>query len=835
MAKFVPVDLDREQACAKIAREAAAQGIVLFKNEGKVLPFKDQEKIAVFGIGQVHTIKGGTGSGEVNNKYNVSFLEGLQNSPKIVVDAELAAKYEAFAEANPNLAKAEMLVLNNNCNPEMPVEPADYAGNDVAVYVISRIAGEGTDVKDVEGQFRPTAEELALLGKIREAFQKVVVILNLPGVMEVASLDKLADAVVFSCLLGQEGGNALADVLTGVVAPSGKTTDSWAFACEDYISTKNFGLGRGNGHMNPAFFDIGSQEQVDVYYEEGVFIGYRYFDTFGKDVLYPFGFGLTYADLAITGTAVTVKDGILSVTAGVLNQDETFSGREVVQVYISAPDGALEKPYQELKGFGKTKELQPGEETCVTIDIPLATLASFDRAKAAYLLEPGFYYIRVGNSSRNTQIVGALKVEEEIICEKVKNLTEEPKDDFQALSKQGAVSISMPGEEVQKIEAAADAIPVTAEDITLVTHTYRDPADVKPFVKKDDALYSIQDVGAGKCTLEEFIAQMSDEELINLACGVGMDFSGFELEDDSNIGGVIGNVSLSVAGAAGESYDYTEKYGLKPMVLCDGPAGIRITRVVTKDVDEPYEQNCTAYPVGTVLADTWDPEVVEMVGRSAGREMVAYDVDLWLAPGMNIHRSPLCGRNFEYFSEDPLVAGKMAAAMSRGVQENNVGVTIKHFVCNDQEDQRTNSDSILEERTFREIYLKNFEIAVKEGDPWSIMSSYNDVNGVPAADNYETLTQVAREEWGFNGLVMTDWGGGISDAGISMFAGNDMIQPGGERSRNQIRKALAAGEMKTRGTRGATYPVTRAMVEKSVYNILKVYLRCPAFTGKLYA
>lgn len=840
MAKYVPVDEQRERKCAQVAREAAAQGIVLFKNENHALPLGQEapEPVAVFGIGQIHTVKGGAGSGDVNNKYMVNILEGLRHNKAVAVDEELAARYEAYAAEHPSEAKASFLTILANCNPEMEVDPAEYTKSKTALYVISRFAGEGSDMQNVEGQYRPTSEEMALLTRIREHFQKVILVMNVPGVIQAAELDALADAVVFLCLGGQEGGEALADVLTGVVPPSGKSTDTWAYQYEDYSTAHNFGVEKRNGNFNPRLFGVGEAEQSYTNYEESIYVGYRYFDTFGKDVLYPFGFGLSYADLEITRSSMAIKDGILTVTAGVCNHSEAYSGREVVQVYISAPEGRMPKPYQELKGYKKTAVIEPHQEDTVSITIPLASLASYCEEEAAYVLESGLYYVRLGNSSRSTVIIGALQVQEDIIIKKLRNLTVRLGDDFQELTAAGAVSIAMPEEETQKQKAADTAIRITAADLPCQEVEYHVPGSEQELVTAKRGLL-LKDVAEGRCTMEEFVAQMDEEELIQLVCGVGMDLSGLAMEEseqDDNSGyngGMIGSVSLSVAGAAGESYAL-DAYGIPAMVLCDGPAGVRITPKVTNEDGDVYEQNCTAYPVGTLLASAWDPKVISSVGQAVGQEMLAYDVDLWLAPGMNIHRNPLCGRNFEYFSEDPLVAGICAAAMSQSVQSQGVGVTIKHFAANNQESERDNSNSVVTERALREIYLKGFEIAVTQGAPWSIMTSYNDINGVPAADNYELLNGVARDEWKFDGFIMTDWGGGISSPGISMYAGNDMIQPGGEPSREALRQQLQQGMAVSKGSARIQCPVTKAMLQTCACRILKVLLKSPAYRGKNY-
>ncbi len=845
----------RMAASAAVARRTAAEGMVLLKNEGHLLPLHDGTKLAVFGIGQIHTIKGGTGSGEVNNLKSVNILEGLEGCESLKVDEDVAAVYRKWAETH-GIVKQGFFAgpgEQKNYNDETPIDPSAIktaAGkNDAAVVVVSRIAGEGQDMEAKPGTIMLTAEESALIDAVAAEFGKVILLLNVPGYMDItAKMDKLT-SVLFIGLPGQEGGCAVADILTGTVPVSGKLTDTWPLSFDDDPTKDYYSKLIPNGNKTFNRFMGGETDQTDVPYHDDIYVGYRYYDTYGKKVLFPFGFGLSYGHPEITCADVALEGADIVVTAKVENKCRHHSVREVVQVYVSAPDGKLEKPYQELKGYKKTGVLGVGGEEFVTIHIPVANLASYDEATASYILEPGKYYVRVGNSSRNTHIAAALEVESEITTRKLKNLLGTTPEGYEKLTKKGQTPISYEGEEAEK--AAAKVLTVCPKAIKCETVEYGKydyvPGTAKPGI-------TLKDVAEGKATVEDLAATMDLEDLCRFVCGQGMDFSGFEgimpppppagakkddekKDDDDDVFASLvshGNaqqLKFEVPGEAGQSPDMWEKYKLPPIILCDGPAGVRITRDVKENGEVVRHQYCTAFPTGSLLASSWDDEVLEAVGHAAGVEMDEYKVDLWLAPGMNIHRSPLCGRNFEYYAEDPVVAGRSAAAMTKGVQAEGGGVTIKHFAGNSQEFMRGNSSNTVSERAMREIYLAGFEYCVKTEKPKSLMTSYNDTNGVPNADNYDLVTAILRDEWGFDGFVMTDWGGGISTPMVSMWAGNDMIQPGGKPVSDGIQKAVESGEpVVSKGLAKVTITPTRAMVEKSAAAIMRVILRSSCFT-----
>ncbi len=831
------VTTPRMKAGAAVARKAAAEGIVLLKNQEHLLPLASGTKIALFGVGQIYTIKGGTGSGEVNNVHSVHILEGLQAS-SLQVDGELAKQYQAWAQTHPPVKQGLFAGEGSrNYNDELPVcqldIPAIALRNDAAVVVISRIAGEGEDMAAAKGTIYLTDEEDALLKAVSAAFGKVVLLLNTAGYMEIAPYLPLVGAVLFVGLPGQEGGHAIADILTGSTAVTGKLNDTWPLTYSDYPNCEEYSKLIPSGNCAPGGFSPELIEETLVPYHDDIYVGYRYFDTFGKAVLYPFGFGLSYGDPVITELGVGLEGAKLTVNARVENRCPYHAAKQVVQVYVSAPDGKLEKPYQELKGYAKTALMAPGGAASVSIEIPAEQLASYDPASASYILEPGIYYVRVGSSSRDTIIAGAVKVPKELTVRKLKNLLGNLPQGFQLLSKAGAAPITYENEEKEKALAAKAAL--TLDSIRTTKAKYSGE-----FISAaPKAGVQFKDVVAGEATPAQLAASMDFADLCRFVCGQGMDFSGFEMpapaegSEEADVFATLvakmknQDIKFEVPGEAGQSPDLREKYGIPPLVLADGPAGVRITKDVKKDGEIVAHQYCTAFPTGSLLACSWNMDTIREFGAAAGVEMNEYQVDLWLAPGMNIHRSPLCGRNFEYYSEDPVLTGDCAAAVTLGVQSQGGGVTIKHFAGNNQEFMRGNSNDLVSERALREIYLKGFQRCVELADPKALMTSYNDINGVPAADNYDLCTAILRDEWGFSGLVMTDWGGGISTPAISMEAGNDMIQPGGPLVIEKLQAAYEAGqEVVSYGMAKRTITPKRAYLEKSAVNILNVILRC---------
>lgn len=780
-----------------LARRAAAEGIVLLKNEADLLPLKPDTRVALFGAGATRTVKGGTGSGDVNERDYISIYQGLKaagysiTTEKWIQDYETlytAARLSWREEVHRKLYEEHMPPFNAYSSTPFPIPVGPKAKNtdtDTAIFVLARNAGEGLDRTYSAGDYLLAEEEHQMLDDICSYYRHVIVVINAGGPVDLSFLDEYPNiqALLHIVQPGMEGGNAFADVLGGKVTPCGKLTDTWALHYGDYPNAATFSHNDGNV----------SQE----YYEEGIYVGYRYFDTFDVPVRYPFGYGLSYTQFRITTKHVCVTDGTLPevrVSVEVKNIGHLYSGREIVQVYVSAPDGRLPKEYRRLCGFAKTALLAPQESQVLEISFPLCHMASYDEDNASWLLESGFYGIWAGASLPDSTLCAMLRLDEEKkltqlanICPLQQELHELEQDPQKRQLRYEAWSQKGLEENVPVILLVLDNVQTECID-----YSEPDTADeINPVVES-----------------------LEVEQLIQLATGVPANLPGNNL----------GSSGISVPGSAGETSSCAIDKGIPNIILADGPAGLRLNKTYyVKDgkivplpfeasleggflcpdfkyEGEKYYQFCTAFPVGTLLAQTWDTALVQEVGAAVSEEMQRFHVTLWLAPGMNIHRNPLCGRNFEYYSEDPFLSGKIAAAMTQGVQSlPGCGTTIKHFACNNQEDNRMGSDSILSERALREIYLKGFEIAVKEAHPMSIMTSYNLINGVHSANNHDLCTKAARREWGFDGVIMTDWcttevGDDCTAAGC-MNAGNDLVMPGQLTDHENLREALENGKL----------------------------------------
>ena len=829
----------REKDNAILAREAAAEGFVLLKNEAQTLPLKPGTKIGLYGAGAVRTIKGGTGSGDVNNRYNVNIYDGLKNAGYEITSVEWLDGYDScYIQARESWKSEISRKLTEECNGNffeaysttpfsMPAGAAiDEAaakedGAEIGMYVLARIAGENADRRDEAGDYYITEEERAQIAALCEAYEKVILVVNTGGLIDLAFTDEFPNitAVLQFVQAGQEGGNALAGVISGKVTPSGKLVDSWALDYMDY--------------PNAAYF---SHKSGDIYreeYREGIYVGYRYFDTFDVPVRYSFGYGLSYTefDIKVSGISKQISaqgKPTLSVSVDVINTGAAYSGKEVVQVYVSCPQGKLPKEFRRLAAFGKTKLLAPGETQSLTLSMDLYQLASYSEEQAAWLLETGTYGIWVGNALSTAALCGTFVLDEtkvlvqcEHICPLKESLEELQPDKAKLEEKQTAWLRKAEERKLPKVQISAKELPTE-------TVVYE----------------KLQDQYPGRAG--EIVDQLSTEELIALATGDPAKDQGAS---------ALGSAGQTVPGAAAETVTVAEKapYYVASIVLADGPAGLRLRSEYQVREDgsidggdfldgfengyfaEPkelkgivYHQYCTAIPVGTLLAQSWNLELMHTLGRMIAGEMNEFEVTLWLAPGMNIHRNPLCGRNFEYYSEDPLLAGSMAAAMTQGVQSiPGCGTTIKHFACNNQEDNRMGSDSILSERTLREIYLKGFETAIRSAQPMAMMTSYNLINGVHAANNYDICTKAARDEWGFAGAIMTDWttttdstAGECTAAGC-MKAGNDMVMPGDMRDHASIRQALKDGTLDIRELKRCVYHTIKIILQSNQYEDVK--------------
>lgn len=791
----------REERNAELSMNLATQGMVLLENENNVLPMAKSGNIALFGKGAVATVKGGTGSGDVNQRSVVTVWDGFKNAGYNVTSESWLSEYETYFDENggngggmwgaPFVDETEIT--------DAQIEEAKVNGTDTVVYVIARNSGEGRDRTNTTGDYQLSDIERANLEKVAANFENAIVVLNVGGVIDTKFFNEIEglDSLFLMSQAGMRGGDAVVKVLNGEVSPSGKLTDTWAVNYEDYPSSETFSSNDGNI----------TQED----YTDDIYVGYRYFDTFNVTPAYEFGYGLSYTDFNLDVTDVTVDAENVTVDVRVTNVGTEYSGKEVVEVYFSAPDGELEKPYQELAAYEKTDELKPGESQTLTVSYKTTEMSSYSQDRAAYIMEAGDYVVRVGNSSRNTSVAGVITLDTTATTEQLSNQMVQD-EEIDILSNSDAAPYTYDGE-AEEI-AAAERFTLNAaaiktennaseyDDESVTTYVYpdsdyeavdqeanprytRNPSGnnttpsqlIEPYeenivvVEKTLDNPTLLDVYQGKVSMEEFLASLSIEEMSYIVEGIGWGGSSTP---------IIGAQSNSVRGAAGETTGrYYETRTIPNIVLADGPAGIRITQSY-EDNGTTYYQYCTAFPIGTLIAQSWDKNVAEQFGYAIGEEMVEMGVTMWLAPGMNIHRNPLCGRNFEYYSEDPLVSGVTGASTTIGVQSHKgIGVTIKHYAGNNQENNRNAVNNTITERAMREIYLKGFEISVKASNPLGIMTSYNLNNKMPAADDYDLCTDIARGEWGFNGLIMTDWGGGQSTPVNSMHAGNDLIMPGG--------------------------------------------------------
>jgi len=800
----------RELDNLQVAYRAACEAIVLLENDG-ALPLANK-KIALFGNGASRTIKGGTGSGEVNERHSVSVLEGLETAGFEITTKDWITEYDALYskekdEFNKNRFKKAIKEKNilggflsdfPGCDAR-PITEDDISASrtDNCVYVLSRQAGEGLDRVAEKGDLFITDRERADISLCAEKYENFVLLINAGSQLDMKFLQEIngINAVLFMAQLGTAGGTAVADTLSGKVNPSGKLTDTWAKQYADIPYHDQFSYLNGN--------------LDDEYYHEDIYVGYRYFDSFDVEPAYPFGYGRSYTDFSVEAETVSIDGTVVTVTATVENTGDKYNGKEVVQVYLSSPQGKLNKEYQSLAGFGKTALLAPHTADKIQITFDIAKFASYDEETASYMLEKGEYIVRVGNSSRNTQPAAVIVLDETAVVSVHENICPVHKE-FEKLTE--------PAVKPLPADETVPRINISAKDIKTVTYTYETPA-----VCDDERV-------------AEFIEKLSVEDMMDIVIGVGM-FGG---ERRFNMPGSVGNTTSK----------FWEK-GLANVTLCDGPAGLRISKraAITSDgriknVDMPFSsleslpgfvkrfmvadenkntllyQYTTAFPVATALAQTFNTDILEEVGAAIYKEMKEYGAVYWLAPALNIHRNPLCGRNFEYYSEDPFLSGAMAAAITKGIQqEDGYYVTIKHYAANNQENNRNFVSSNISERALREIYLRGFEIAVRDGNAKGVMTSYNKINGTWAPNSYDLCTKVLRNEWGFDGVVMTDWmstGKGKADNALAMKAGNDMIMPGGKYYKKDMIAGLKAGRCTDEDIRRCCANVVKSILNSQI-------------------
>lgn len=847
---------------AGTARAVVAEGIVMLRNEGRVLPLGEGEKIALFGRGQFHYYKSGTGSGGmVNTSYVTGVREALEGS-SFVLNEKLKAVYEKWLKAHPFDAGAGW-AGEPWFQKEMPLTEelvrSARKESDTAVIVIGRTAGEDQDNKAEAGSYLLTADEEDMLRLVCGVFERTVVLLNVGNIIDMKWVERYQPAaVLYVWQGGQEGGNGVLDVLSGKVSPSGKLTDTIAYDIADYPSSSN----HGNESRNM--------------YQEDIYVGYRYFETFARDkVLYPFGFGLSYTDFAVeasvaeaaaadsraeavmpggeaadspaaaavsegkaaccqarTATFVEGPEGSraevptsgraaagcraedgkkgfaegITILAKVTNTGDA-AGKEVIQVYCQAPQGVLGKPARSLCGFAKTKELAPGQSQTLRIPVSGYTCASYDDSgatghKACWVLEAGTYVFHVGTDVRNASPAGSLTLDDTIVLKEAEEACA-PVTAFQRM----------------KPETLAEGgYRVSYEDVPLRTQEPgvrrrerlpEENCDRKEAACTGDRGWRLADVEAGKVSMEDFLAQLTDEDLCCIVRGEGM---------------CSPKVTAGTAGAFGGVTDRLKSFGIPIGCCADGPSGIRMD----------CGSIAFAMPNGACLASTFNEALSEELFEWEGLELRKNKIDTLLGPGINLHRNPLNGRNFEYFSEDPFVTGKMAAAQLRAMGRYDVTGTVKHFACNSQEYKRNEVEAVVSERALRELYLKGFEIAVTEGGAYSIMTSYNPINGFWSASNYDMLTTILRGEWKYDGIVMTDWWAKANDEGHAGKVENTAAMV---RAQNDLFMVVAnAGENSQKDNSMESLKkgtVTRGEYLRSAANICRFLLRTPAYQRML--
>lgn len=758
----------------ELLRRAAAEGAVLVENNG-VLPLKEGTKVALFGITGYESHYVGYGSGgDVNKPYAVSFADGIENCDRLEIDKVLESTYENWDKQNP---------INHGFwghwpfyFPEMPLDKQTVreskSRNDVAVAVIGRSAGEDRDCNLEKGSYYLADDEIAMLDMIAAEFDNIVILLNIGGITDMTWVEKYRDkigAILIVWQGGMECGNAAADLLCGNVSPSGRLTDTIAKRYEDYPSSSSF----GGKDFNE--------------YKEDIYVGYRYFETFAKDkVLYPFGYGLSYTDFEISSNMSEKTDRGFRFAVSVKNIGHSV-GKEDVQLYLRKPCGRLGNPERILVAFKKTGELAPNEEARLDLFVEKSQLSSYDEDISAYVIERGKYEFFLGKNVRDNDLIYSFEqTDEEIISQLAQS--------------------SAPIEKFEVMKACEESGKRVIKQRTVRTREYDLGKRIlenlpKAIPQTGDKGLKLSDVKNGECTMEQFVAQLSNKELEAISRGDYVMNSPLGAKGNA---GVFGGVLHSLRAK-----------GVEPITTTDGPSGIRLSA------------SCSLMPVGTLFACSFNPELVEEVYSAIAAEMKAKGSDVLLAPGMNIHRNPLCGRNFEYYSEDPYLAGKTAAAAVRGIQSRGASACPKHFACNSQEKRRNMNDSRLSERALREIYLKGFEICVKESKPKNIMTSYNRINSVYGHYNYELCTTILRDEWGYKGNVITDWWmkserspefPSIRDQAYRVRAQVDVLMPGGGRSK---RRRPDGTLLESLGKQGG---ITLGELQRTAINVLKAVI-----------
>lgn len=810
----------------RLSTQASSEGAVLLENNG-ALPLLPG-RVALYGFGARQTINSGIGSGDMVCRYIVNIEQGLENHGfTITTKSWLDTFDEMYREHREQLLQQlteesdrtgidRLHCLYSKSHEHIACQPITITetDTDTAIYVLSRKEGEGCDNVYQRGGYLPTEWELEHLRVLRAHYKRLILLLNLGSVMDMNEIREIGmDAILLIYQGGLEIGNAVAQMLSGENPPSGRLTTTWAVDYWDYPNSKIF----GNNYT-----------EQNVPYAEGIYMGYRYFDSFGKEPLYPFGYGLTYSTFSLSDIGMKVEeDGSVIVQTTVRN-DGSFRGKEVVQLYVSCPCGRLDKPYQQLCAFEKTQMLEPGESESLELRFSMVDVCSYDPVGQAYVLEQGDYLVRVGNSSRNTGVCGVIRLAQEHVVRKVRNvfpqcmefdeLVSDPAgwnapwqtgpDENTPIYELGEQHLLTMDPPVYSGTAANYLGGYVDEEQVNLTSGDRIPVEVPAGI-------SLPMVMRGEATMEQLVASMNIEELVHLVTGQLYKHPVYRMD----------SYSPHVLGACGETTNYFEQnHSSKQIpfsIFADGGSGLRLIRrfqtdengdiiyvdpvlnceneeIGIKDYREglqDYYQYSTATPIPVQMACTWNRALMEQLGDVIGAEMERFGVDLWLAPSINLHRNPLGGRNFEYYSEDPYLSAMIAVPLVGGVQRHEGrGATVKHFAANNQETARTRHVACITERTLREIYLKPFELMVKYGHPMSMMTSLNSLNGPHNANNKELTTYVLLDEWQYDGLVTTDWNTTRKDRGsntaLCIYAGTHIIMPGSNRDLDNLRAGL---------------------------------------------
>lgn len=806
----------REINHRKLARQAAADGMVLLKNEG-ILPLSERN-IALYGNGARMTVRGGSGSGDVRERYSVNIEQGLKNAGFSIDNTRWLERFDQtyknsrvkwrsdIEDKIKHIEMSEVQSIFQTIDKNPFYWPAgdlintdDLAQNaKTAIYVLARQAGEGGDRKVDKGDYLVDDIELANLKTLANYYDNLILVINCGGSIDLSCIDEVDNigAIIYFVQAGTEGGNALADIITGRVVPNGKLTSTWGMKYSDYPSADSFSYLNGN--------------LDDEDYLEGIYVGYRYFDSFEIEPRYEFGFGLSYADFEHEMLACKTDKGIISATIRVKNSSKKHAGREIVQLYLAKPTCQIDREVKSLAAFAKTNLIEPNNYEDIEISFNISDHASYYSDKAIWILASGNYGLLIGSSSKKNTLSAIITVEEDVITDQTKNICPLSRT-FQDMKSDNNFSFQ------------SDILPVmqiSVSDISTKKHDYN--PNYHTFTKK----------------VNDVLESLSPDKIASLCVG----------------GDMFGLAYNNTPGACGRTSTTLTDNGIPNINMSDGPAGLNVlpktvftddgtqkfldempdsynwgclkqmtSIAVAKETDgRPVFQYMTAWPVSTLLAQTWDINLMEKIGEAVGKEMLEIGVTLWLAPAINIQRNPLCGRNFEYFSEDPVLSGMMAAAIINGVQRfEGIGATVKHFCCNNQENNREYVSENVSERALREIYLKAFGIVIRESRPRAVMSSYNKVNGEYTANSYDLLTNVLRHEWGFDGVVMSDWHAvQIGDrAAVERChdAGNDLIMPGSKEITEHLIKKMNEGVVNYKDIKRSAGHILELILGSAVY------------------